>query len=320
MSLLPVGLAALAGGAALILWARRARVRARRDELADRLDLAAERVQESEDEPDETPNRVVEGAVGLISQAVQRVDRRGSLGGALLRARIPLRPGEYVLVTVAASLVLAALTFALTRKPVVAILFAALGPAAAVLVVRRGIAKRRKAFEAQLPGALSLVASSLSAGHTFLRAIHMMCDESDPPLGEEFARVVGETQLGDSLVDALARMADRLQIRDLDWVVQAIRIQQTVGGRLADLLHTLADFIRARDEVRREVLVLTAEGRISAYVLGAMAPLLIIAIQVMNPKYIQPMYHGMGLIVLLACGASVVIGTVVILRMAKVEV
>ena len=59
-------------------------------------------------------------------------------------------------------------------------------------------------------------------------------------------------------------MAQRLEIRDLDWVVQAIRIQQTVGGKLADLLHTLADFIRAREEIRREVDVLTAEGRISA--------------------------------------------------------
>ena len=100
----------------------------------------------------------------------------------------------------------------------------------------------------------------------------MMTEEAEPPMSEEFARVVYETRLGDPLVDALERMAKRLEIRDLDWVVQAIRVQQTVGGKLADLLHTLADFIRARDEVRREVAVLTAEGRISAYVLGAMAP------------------------------------------------
>ena len=96
--------------------------------------------------------------------------------------------------------------------------------------------KRRKAFEAQLPDALSLVASSLSAGHTFLRAVQMMCEESAPPMSEEFARLVAETRLGDNVTDALERMAARLQIRDLDMVVQAIRIQQTVGGRLADLL------------------------------------------------------------------------------------
>ena len=65
-------------------------------------------------------------------------------------------------------------------------------------------------------------------------------------------------------------MAIRLEVRDLRWVVQAIRIQQTVGGKLADLLHTLADFIRGREEIRREINVLTAEGRISAWVLGGM--------------------------------------------------
>ena len=88
-----------------------------------------------------------------------------------------------------------------------------------------------------------------------------MCEEAEPPISEEFARVVSETQLGDPLVDALERMAHRLDVCDVDWVVQAIRIQQTVGGKLAELLHTLADFIRAREEIRREIDVLTAEGK-----------------------------------------------------------
>ncbi|HEX2272466.1 MAG TPA: type II secretion system F family protein, partial [Acidimicrobiales bacterium] len=188
------------------------------------------------------------------------------------------------------------------------------------MVVKRRVAKRRKRFETQLPGALSLIASSLSAGHTFLRAIQMMVDESEPPLSEEFALVVAETRLGHPVIEAVQSMADRLKIRDLDWVVQAIRIQQTVGGKLADLLHTLADFIRARDEVRREVLVLTAEGRMSAYVLGAMAPFLFVAIQVLNPGYMEPMFQGWGLVTLGAAGAMVLTGTVVILRMVKIKV
>ncbi|MBA3268029.1 MAG: type II secretion system F family protein, partial [Acidimicrobiia bacterium] len=157
-------------------------------------------------------------------------------------------------------------------------------------MVKRRISKRRRAFEEQLPDALTLIASSLTAGHTFLRAIQMMCEESEPPLAEEFSRVVSETRLDDPVVDALARMATRLEIRDLDWIVQAIRIQQTVGGKLADLLHTLADFIRAREEVRRDVTVLTAEGRVSAWVLTAMAPFMLFAIQMMSPGYMKPMY------------------------------
>ncbi len=148
----------------------------------------------------------------------------------------------------------------------------------------------------------------------------MMCEESEPPLSEEFARVVSETRLGDPLVDALGRMAQRLEIRDLDWVVQAIRIQQTVGGRLADLLHTLADFIRARDEVRREVKVLTAEGRMSAWILTALAPFMLFVVQLISPGYMAPMYRGWGLVVLAGTGVMVAMGALIIFRMTKIEV
>ncbi len=131
---------------------------------------------------------------------------------------------------------------------------------------------------------------------------------------------MSETQLGDPLVDALARMAERLDIRDVDWVVQAIRIQQSVGGKLADLLHTLADFIRAREEIRREIDVLTAEGKISAYVLGALPPFLGLFIQVTNPGYLDPMFQGWGWFFLGGAAASIAAGMAIILRMVKVEV
>jgi tight adherence protein B len=122
------------------------------------------------------------------------------------------------------------------------------------------------------------------------------------------------------VVDALDRMAQRLEVRDVAWVVQAIRIQQTVGGRLADLLHTLADFIRAREEIRREVDVLTAEGRISAWVLGALPVFLLLAISVMNPGYMSSMFQGWGYIWLAGSAASVICGVIVINKMVKVEV
>ncbi|HVE94360.1 MAG TPA: type II secretion system F family protein, partial [Acidimicrobiales bacterium] len=109
-------------------------------------------------------------------------------------------------------------------------------------------------------------------------------------------------------------------IPDVAWVVQAIRIQQSVGGKLGELLHTLADFMRSREEVRREVDVLTAEGRISAYILGAMPLFLLVAMQVLSPGYSAPLFTGWGLVVLALTGASVLTGVFVILRMVKIEV
>jgi tight adherence protein B len=148
----------------------------------------------------------------------------------------------------------------------------------------------------------------------------MMCEESDPPLAEEFGRVVFEVRLGAPLVDALERMAERSGLEDMVWVVQAIRIQQTVGGKLADLLLTLAEFMRGREEIRREVKVLTAEGRMSAWVLGAMPVGLFFAIKTMSPDYIAPMFHGGGLIALIGAGVSVAIGIGMIMRMVKIDI
>lgn len=259
-------------------------------------------------------------AAGFADQVVERVDQRHSLGLSLERARIPVKPGEYVIATAAIGLGVAALLLALTGTVFVALA----GPVVAAFVssqlVTRRIAKRKKAFEAQLPDALSLVASSLSAGHTFLRAIQMMCEEAGPPMSEEFALVVAETRLGDPLVDALDRMAERLHVRDMDMIVQAVRIQQTVGGRLATLLHTLADFIRARGELRREVLVLTAEGRLSAYVLAGLVPFLFTVIAVLNPTYVEPLYAGWGLVLLGLCALSVLAGLLTILKMVRIDV
>jgi tight adherence protein B len=307
-------------GLALIVGGYLTRVRSRSRQLAEILDLPYGERDVPVEALTENYSPLVESTIGLAGKAVTQFDTKGSLADSLERARVPLKPGEFVLVALAAGLALAAVLMAVLGVWIFAVVGFVLGPLAARMMLQRRITKRRRAFEEALPDALTLIASSLSAGHTFLRAIQMMCEEAQPPLAEEFSRVISETRLGDPVVEALGRMAERLDIRDLDWVVQAIRIQQTVGGKLADLLHTLADFIRARDEVRREVQVLTAEGRISAWVLGAMPPLILVAFQIMNPDYMAPMWRPKGLILLTVMGVWVTLGMITINRMTKIEV
>ncbi len=311
---------AVGGGLALVVGGLLFRVREREKALAEILELPFGERDVRPDALTEGYSPLVEGTIGLAGRMVDQFDEKGTVRAALERARIPMRPGEYVVTAGAATLAVAAVLYGITGTWVFALVGLAVGPLGATSFVRYRIAKRKKAFEAALPDALTLIASSLSAGHTFLRAIQMMCEEAEPPLAEEFSRVVAETRLGDPVVDALARMAKRLDVRDLDWVVQAIRIQQTVGGRLADLLHTLAEFIRAREEVRRDVAVLTAEGRISAYVLTALAPFMLLAIQVVSPGYMEPMFRGWGLVVLAFTAALMTAGSVIIFRMCKIEV
>jgi tight adherence protein B len=310
----------LGAGVACLIVGLLLRARERERNLAEILDLPFGEHDVPIEAVTEGRNPLAEGAISMAGRMVNQFDSKNSLAQTLERARIPLKAPEYVLVVACAGVVAGALIGIMTAQMVLGL--GALGAVVALGAVypRHKVTQRRKAFEEQLPEALSLIASSLSAGHTFLRAIQMMTEEAEPPLAEEFARVVYETRLGDPVVDALERMAIRLEVPDLRWVVQAIRIQQTVGGKLADLLHTLADFIRGREEIRREINVLTAEGRISAWVLGGMPVALLFAIQVLNPGYAAPLFHGWGVMVLGLTAVSVCVGVSLILKMVKIEV
>ncbi len=315
MAMLLVG-----GGLALVVVGLLQGVYEREERLADILDLPWGEQDIDLNAAIGQHSTLIENTVSAAGKLIEQFDAKGELLKLIERARLPVRPGEFLLADLGASILLGAFVAAITENPVFGLVVMLTSPLLGIAYLRRRVTRRNRRFEEQFPDALTLIASSLSAGHTFLRSIQMMCEEADPPISEEFARVVSETQLGDPLVDALERMSHRLALRDVDWVVQAIRIQQTVGGKLADLLHTLADFIRAREEIRREVNVLTAEGRISAYVLGALPIALGMFLQVSNPGYLAPMFRGWGIVWMLGAGLSIAVGMLIILRMVKVEI
>ncbi len=308
------------GGLALFGIGLLSRVYEREEQLADILDLPWGEKDVDLAAAIEQHSSLVENTIGVAGKVIDQFDAKGSLLTLLEQARLPIRPGEFVLFVLSGAAVLGAFITAITSSLAFGLVAALCSPFLGVAYLRRRIARRTRRFEEQFPDALTLIGSSLAAGHTFLRAIQLMCEEAEPPISEEFARVVSETQLGDPLVDALDRMAERLQIRDVDWVVQAIRIQQTVGGKLADLLYTLADFIRAREEIRREIDVLTAEGKMSAYVLGALPVFLGVFMQVTNPDYLSPMFQGWGWAFLGGAAVSIALGMAIILRMVKVDI
>ena len=308
------------GGMSLLAVGLLGRVYNREERLADILDLPWGEKDVDLDAAVEQHSSIVENTIGVAGRLIDQMDGKGKLLTLLERSRLPVRPGEFALFVLAGGVVLGSLVMAVTSSLIFGVVAALASPFIAMAYLQRRVAKRTRLFEEQFPDSLTLIASSLSAGHTFLRSIQLMCEEADGPIAEEFARVVSETRLGDPLVDALDRMAKRLGVRDVEWVVQAIRIQQTVGGKLADLLHTLADFIRAREEVRREILVLTAEGRISAYVLGALPIFLGLFIQTTNPGYLDPLLEGWGLVWMGGALASIAMGLTVIFRMIKVDI
>lgn len=312
-----IAVLAATAGLLLVVAALVVRARDRRARLLELFELPY--AEEEAAEVDQIAGRtgLLEPGIGAVGAALERLEVGDRLARALERGRIPLRPGEVVLGTVAGSVAVGVWSAAVTGQVVLGPLFALFVPVAVRVLVAVRIRSRRRAIEEELPTALSLLASSLEAGHTLARAIDLMSQETNGPLAEEFAVVLAETRLGAPLTDAMDRMADRIQIEDLEWVVQAIRIQQEVGGRLSALLHTLAEYLLAREEIRREVGVLTAEGRISAWVLAALPVALGMAVQVISPGYLGELFSFPGAVLLGYAIVSVVLGLFVTLRMVR---
>ncbi len=310
--------AALAVGVGLALFVvgLLVRARARQDEILQYLELP---FAEEDVDPDELVERVglLAPTTGAVDEMLTKLDLVDRIGAKLQKARLPVRPGEYVLLAASTTLAVGLWIALFTGAWAAGLVALVLVPMAFMAFLDNRISRRSRAFEEQLPPTLGLIASSLRSGHTLLRSIDMMVEESPPPMSEEFERVLAETRLGLPLMDALGRMAERVELKDFEWIVHAIRIQQSTGGKLADLLFTLAEYMRAREEVRREVRVLTAEGRFSAYVLLALPIFVGLWIQVSNPGYFAPMFQPIGYLMLGAGLLMMGIGTFVITRMVK---
>ncbi|MGY2084383.1 type II secretion system F family protein [Blastococcus sp. SYSU DS0539] len=154
-----------------------------------------------------------------------------------------------------------------------------------LLRVRAG--RRRAAFADQLDDSLQLMASSLRAGHSILRAMDSVATEAAAPTSDEFARIINETRVGRDLTDALDEVADRMGSEDFIWVAQAIAIQREVGGNLAEVLDAVGHTIRERNAIRRQVKALSAEGKLSAYVLMALPIGITAFLSLTNPSYLS---------------------------------
>ncbi|MGC5018948.1 type II secretion system F family protein [Micromonospora sp. DT47] len=239
----------------------------------------------------------------------------------LERAGITVRPREWTAVrsgtTVAGGVLLGLLGGVLG-----ALLGLALGWLAAGLYRRIREARRRRAFAEQLPDALQLVVGSLRSGFSLAQAIDAVVQDSPSgPLTVELGRATAEVRLGSDLDDALERVAQRVENDDLAWAVMAIRIQRDTGGNLAEVLETTVETLRERDRLRRHVRALSAEGRLSAYVLIALPIVMAIWMLLTRREYLSPLWTTpVGLMMLVGAAVLMVVGIFWMARWIKVEV
>jgi tight adherence protein B len=209
-----------------------------------------------------------------------RIDAELEAAGASFRS------GEFVVLSVIAALVGVVLAAALLRNPLLALLIGAVAGAGPTLALRMSIKRRAEKLRDQLPDVLTIMASSLRAGHSFMQSLDTTAKEIPKPAATEFQRVVSEIRLGRATDEALEALAARVGSPDFLWAVLAVNIQREVGGNLAEILDNVADTLRERATMRRQVNVLTAEGRLSAWVLALLPMAIAFYMFVVNPEYI----------------------------------
>ncbi len=263
---------------------------------------------------------VVQQAVAMTSRFAERTGMLAKTELLLESADVPLRAAELLFYTPAFA-VIVFLLLAVISSPVAGLIGGAAVLVAPIAYLNYRVRTRRLRFERQLPDTLTLLASSLRAGFSLMQGLEAVAWVIYDPIRKERQRGFTEVRLGRNVEDALGDSADRMESNDLRWTVMAIRIQREVGGNLAVLLDTVSDTMIKRERVRRELRALTAEGRLSAYVLSLVSPVLGFAIWVIQPSYLKPLVHDfLGIAGLIFAVVMSVIGWFWLRRIVDIEV
>jgi tight adherence protein B len=281
---------------------------------------------------DPTSDRTADGARGHAIAVIPRpfVDAAervaaGTEMGRRLALRLPhagwaIRSGEFLWMVVAAALVLGVVGL-LVANVVGALAGVTVGTLVPFALLSRAASSRRAAIQAQLADTLMVIASSMRAGHSFLQSLDSAAKEVDEPAAGEFGRVLREIRLGRDTDSALDVLVERVGSQDLEWAVTAIKIQRKIGGNLAEVLETVAKTIRERETLRRQVKVLSAEGRISIVVLTVLPILLAGYIMLVNPEYLRTLTTTTpGVAISISGGVLMAIGYVWMRKIVKLDV
>ncbi len=255
-----------------------------------------------------------------VASPVSRTGWLKKIEQELARADLLLKGEEFVIIT----LVLAAIGLLagfLTGNLGLGLLLAVLGLMGPWTAVRRAQAKRLVKIDSQVGDALTVMANSLRAGFSFLQAMDMVSKEMPPPLAKEFSRSLRETSLGTPLDDALLQLGRRVGSQDLDLVVTAVLIQRQVGGNLAEVMDSIGETIRERIRIKGEIKTLTAQGRISGWIIGLLPVALAAFLLALNPEYIAILVNNpVGRLMVGAGVTAEIMGIFVIRKIVQIEV
>jgi tight adherence protein B len=214
----------------------------------------------------------------------------GPIRTRISKADVKLRVSEYLILTAISAVIVAAIGYYVLGGIIVGVAGFVLGLRLPRMYIGMAATRRVNAFNDQLGDTLNLWVNALRSGYSVLQAMETIATELPPPVSREFERVVQEVRLGLSLEQALDNMYRRVPSEDLDLVITAVNIQREVGGNLAEILDTISFTIRERVRIKGEIRTLTAQGRISGWIISLLPIGLALLLNVMNPGYVSQLW------------------------------
>src|SRR4030095_7901843 len=244
-----------------------------------------------------------------------------SLSRLVEQSGVANTPRTIVLASVGLAALLAFFALIFVRQPFSWLVGGVIGSMLPTLFLKRRRSTRLKRFEEQFPEALDLLSRAIRAGHAFQTAMGMRAGEFPAPVGTEFKKSVDQQNFGLPLKDTLNELAERVPILDVKFFVTAVLIQRETGGNLAEILDNLANVVRQRLTILRQVRVHTAHGRFTGYVLLALPAALGVALTLINPEHMNLLFkEKMGQMMIMAAIVMQTVGYFWIRQVIKIEV
>lgn len=295
-------------------------LRAKRNSPGGRLSWYVQENLEKIDRESIIEASVLRRAQEIATQLASRAGYLERLESDLDAAGIKWRSGEVLVASLGIGMAGAVLGFALGGI-VGAALFGVGGLFGPIAKIKFTVSRRRAKFGEQLPDVLLLMSGAMRAGHSIQQAMNAVAEDAKAPSSEEFRRTMTEVRLGASLDDALDALAKRVGLVDFDWTILAIQIQREVGGNLSEILEIISETIREREKLRRDIKALTAEGRMSAWVLGLLPIGMALLLFMKSPDYLVPLYTtSTGWMLIGVSVALMLVGVFWMRKIIKIEV
>ena len=261
---------------------------------------------------------------GLVRAAEKLGEGSGfteKLDVKLERAGLPVSPGEFLVASVLSAIAAGIAGGTFFSNIVFALVVAAVGAFVPHVFLTVRMRQRGKRLQAQLADILMVLASSLRAGHSFFQAVDLVSKEVGEPASTEFKRVVTEVRLGRSVDDAMNALAERVGSDDFKWAMLAVNIQRQVGGNLAEVLDQVADTLRERETIRRQIQTLAAEGQLSIVILTALPILVALYMFKVSPDYISLLFTTtVGIIMTAVAAGLMCVGVFWMRKVVKIDV